>query len=73
MVGCFHMQGNSPRTVMTVFWSVASGAVATDAESSWVSSNPWLQPRSPDCTPSFSVTAALEKLASTVSYGSDVH
>lgn len=58
----------------TVFWSFASRAVEADAESwSWVLSNPWLQPRSPDCTSPFTVMAALELVASILSYGSDVH
>lgn len=57
----------------TVFWSVGSGTVEADVESSWVLSNPWLQPCSLNCVSSFTVTAALELLASILSYGSDVH
>lgn len=61
---CFHLS-------RAVFWSVGSGAVG--AESSWVSSNPWLMAWSLDWALSLTVVAALELEASILSYGSDVH
>lgn len=57
----------------TVFWSVGSGAVEADGDSSWVLSNPWLKPWSLNRPPSLTVTAVLELDASILSYGSEVH